>query len=793
MKIKKCVFTDYWEKWVLGISGLLLILPLFFTLEKTGAFTKAPSIKINAENKYSETLKVVADIDYMPYSFIDEEGKPQGHSIEIINAVANRLNKNIELKLLNWDDAEKALENGEADLILGIEVEESISTCNYALSNPTIYDEVVIWSRKLLSSQFQLYGKELGILKGDKEKTDCEKIFQCRTVEKETYHELFEACNNGVIDFVLCPKRVGNAISLDNNFNLHPSVLYSTSFMGMAARSENKDLINSINAALTKLNSDGTLKEIYKRWITSYDNHVSIKRVFEEYKNFFIGLLILWAIWIMILFFVNKLLKNRKLLQDRYDIIQSMNHVYFGSFYIDLENDTFMEISSQKNIREIINTAGEAQKNMFITCEKLIVPEYRNVMKEFVDLSTIQERLKDNPSISQEYIGVTSGWSMAYLIAGDRDKNGKLKHIFVAFSTIHEEKALEEKHRREIESINEIIGSAGIGIWAIVLRDDAHPRMLANKKMQELLGIEKLKLSEEDVYSAWYDRIPSESMESVQNSVDEMMRGDFSENTYLWNHPEKGFTYVRCGGTSRKYEDGTCILRGYHYDVNDIIIQEELQRHADEMEKTQNQMNQMNITLLNALGTVVEFRSLESGDHVKRVMTFTKVLLTKLKENYPKYHLSEKQIELMSQAAALHDVGKIAVPDDILKAPRKLTDEEFAEMKKHTIYGCEILEHFKFSEHNEFYKYCYDICRWHHEKVDGKGYPDGLTGNSIPIYCQVTAIADCYDALVSRRVYKDAIPSEAAFQMIKNGECGAFSEEVINSFEQAKDEIFKMY
>ena len=217
----------------------------------------------------------------------------------------------------------------------------------------------------------------------------------------------------------------------------------------------------------------------------------------------------------------------------------------------------------------------------------------------------------------------------------------------------------------------------------------------------------------------------------------------------------------------------------------------ELEKRSRELAESHRRLSETNETLLDALGSVVEFRSLESGEHVQRVKSYTRIILKYVKNCFPEYNLSRNQIELISRAAALHDLGKIAIPDSILNAPRRLTPEEFAEMKKHTIYGCEILERFKFSE-TEFYKYCYEICRWHHERADGRGYPDGLTEKEIPIYCQVVGVADCFDALVSKRVYKDSMSCEEAFDMILRGECGTFSKNVLKCFEMAKLQLFKV-
>lgn len=221
-----------------------------------------------------------------------------------------------------------------------------------------------------------------------------------------------------------------------------------------------------------------------------------------------------------------------------------------------------------------------------------------------------------------------------------------------------------------------------------------------------------------------------------------------------------------------------------------VDIEKKLLERTAELKRSQERIHNTNRFLLEALGSVVEFRSLESGEHVKRVRDFTMIMLKHVMSGYPQYGLTKEKITLMSDAAVLHDIGKIAIPDDILNAPRRLTPEEFAEMKKHTTYGCEILEKFKFEEDSEFYNYCYNICRWHHEKADGKGYPDGLVEKDIPIYAQAVAVADCFDALVSKRVYKSSVSCQESYDMIQNGECGQFSNTILECFSKAKEDMF---
>ncbi len=214
-------------------------------------------------------------------------------------------------------------------------------------------------------------------------------------------------------------------------------------------------------------------------------------------------------------------------------------------------------------------------------------------------------------------------------------------------------------------------------------------------------------------------------------------------------------------------------------------VQEQRQKITEQDEALkvkEEKINTINNDMLDVLSMVIEYRDVESGKHVRRIQKFTEALLQELSKKYPKYHLDDEKIALITSASCMHDIGKIAIPDSILLKPSRLTPEEFQVMKMHTTKGCEILEQIDNIEKNEYYKYCYDICRFHHEKWDGLGYPDGLSGDEIPIWAQVVALADCYDALTSRRPYKEPYSHEKAVDMIRDGACGTFSEEVLDCF-----------
>lgn len=217
-------------------------------------------------------------------------------------------------------------------------------------------------------------------------------------------------------------------------------------------------------------------------------------------------------------------------------------------------------------------------------------------------------------------------------------------------------------------------------------------------------------------------------------------------------------------------------------------LREQNETLADQAER----LKETNDRIIEILGTVVECRNLESGEHVKRVKGFTRVLAYQIMKDYPEYDLDEEKVEMISAASALHDVGKIAIPDAVLLKPGRFTDEEFELMKTHTIKGCELLDQIKGIWEDEYQKTSYEICRHHHERYDGRGYPDKISGDDIPISAQIVSVADVYDALVCERVYKAAYPKDQAFQMILNGECGTFSPKLMEAFKKVKEEFEKL-
>ena len=216
----------------------------------------------------------------------------------------------------------------------------------------------------------------------------------------------------------------------------------------------------------------------------------------------------------------------------------------------------------------------------------------------------------------------------------------------------------------------------------------------------------------------------------------------------------------------------------------------EVERQRDQLLLQAQQLADLSMGMVEALSTAIEFRSDESGEHVRRIRDITCHLLrsTPLGQDIP-----EDQIRLIGVGAITHDVGKISIPDAILNKRGRLSPEEYALMKSHTVKGAELLSKIPQMREHSSYRYAYDIALHHHERWDGGGYPDGLSGDQIPIWTQIVSLADVYDALVSKRCYKDAFSPDVAMDMISSGQCGVFNPKLLDCFQKEEPLLRRFY
>ncbi len=217
--------------------------------------------------------------------------------------------------------------------------------------------------------------------------------------------------------------------------------------------------------------------------------------------------------------------------------------------------------------------------------------------------------------------------------------------------------------------------------------------------------------------------------------------------------------------------------------VMNVTEQYQYRNHLEQLVQEQaERLEKSNEAMIDTLGAIIEYRSMETGLHIARIRGLTKILLNEVARECPEYDLNERKIQLISSASAMHDIGKIVIPDAVLNKPGRLTPEEYEIIKTHTTSGSEILERFDRIHREEYFIYATTICRHHHERWDGRGYPDALKGEEIPVSAQAVGVADCYDALTTNRVYKPAFSHETAISMIVGGECGQFSPKILKCF-----------
>ena len=202
-----------------------------------------------------------------------------------------------------------------------------------------------------------------------------------------------------------------------------------------------------------------------------------------------------------------------------------------------------------------------------------------------------------------------------------------------------------------------------------------------------------------------------------------------------------------------------------------------------------NEREKNNQMMVSILSQIVEFRNGESGLHVRHINRLTELLVDKVIEKTDRYNITRKERDIIPLASSLHDIGKIGIDEKILNKPGRLTPEEFEKMKQHTVIGASMLKSLKPYQNELLVQIATQICRWHHERYDGRGYPDGLKGDEIPISAQIVSLADVYDALVSVRVYKKAYTHNESIKMILNGECGAFNPLLLECFIEIGDEL----
>ncbi|MCQ2458548.1 MAG: HD domain-containing protein [Clostridia bacterium] len=346
----------------------------------------------------------------------------------------------------------------------------------------------------------------------------------------------------------------------------------------------------------------------------------------------------------------------------------------------------------------------------------------------------------------------------------------------------------------ELKENSDLINAIGKAYSASVIinTDDRRVRVVAtDDNYTELNTLAESFLYDECVSICVGRHVVPEDRDAVEQgfSMDNVLGNLEEKNAYslvykIISEPGKDVynkaTFMKAFGEDGRHDIFLGIER---FDTRQVLLQHKVDRDEEEemFEKVKEHFTDV-------IANVIEARDTDSGEHVMRVKSITQRLCNRMMEDYPEYGLTPRIIRYITTGSAMHDIGKIRIPDAILLKPGPLTKEEKEIMKTHTVRGCEILEKFPADLDEEYIRYAKEICRWHHEEYSGHGYPDGLAGDQIPVSAQIVSLADCFEALMAKRPYKPAYSREKALCMILNGECGVFNEKLLSCLKKIVQE-----
>ncbi len=341
------------------------------------------------------------------------------------------------------------------------------------------------------------------------------------------------------------------------------------------------------------------------------------------------------------------------------------------------------------------------------------------------------------------------------------------------------------------DDFSSVLRASNTGCWKVIESlTTRESEMYLDKVASELFKV-PVGLTPKEVYEYWYKNVNDEYKKSINNFIENLeLEGVNFEKQYIWNVPVSGEVLIRFSGSILKKEENTVVYGGILTNITSVNNTNGLAySESKSVERLTYYLHSQNAGLIEALGEVVEFRNMEPGTHIHCVKLLTQILANYIARNYPEYGITANQARLITNAAPLHDIGKIAISDMVLLKPGRLTRQEFELMKTHSELGLEIINSLSALEEGSYKQYCREIALSHHERYDGRGYPQGLVGDEIPIAAQIVSLADVYDSLTTPRVYKEGFTTKQAYNMIMQGECGEFNPKLLVAFEAVKDEF----
>lgn len=506
-------------------------------------------------------------------------------------------------------------------------------------------------------------------------------------------------------------------------------------------------------------------------------------------------------------------LAESKLLAERLDIIEILSENYTGLYYVNAEDGTCEVLSSidSGKLRKSKTLDYESAVRVFndYAC-RFVHPDDLSTINEINSLEKLRQILADKRKQSFYYRSkFDEGYKYCELMIARAETDSKtLKGIAIGFAEV-DSRYRAEMDKARYQAVTMELSKDYDYVEYVSFKDnkneDVAENIRENDRLRRLIPQWEKETNFHNRLNLIIDTLGFEPdkkkffEQTRREVIIEHLKKEAAYYVYGRTLIDGVVSYYQIKFTADRDKDGNIVgtIVGMRQMDDSIRRELELREGVEKLVDIQTgQLREKNRTLANTneaiidiLGNIVEGRDKGSGSHIHRVKRFTNILARRVMVDLKEYGLTPEKVDVITLVSPLHDIGKITIPDAILLKPGRLTAEEFAIMKSHSINGCEILSGLCGRWDDTYYKACMDVCRYHHERWDGKGYPEGLKGDDIPISAQIVSIADCYDALTTKRVYKDAYSASDAFDMIINGECGMFSPKLVSSLKKCREEF----
>lgn len=443
------------------INLILVFIPVMVTITKMGWFAKNPTMdtEITAEED-APVLKIVANSDFKPRTYINENGEWAGADVEVAIEAANRLGMRPEFAFSEWITARDTLKEGNADIILGLEIFSNMGGVIKTI--PISSDNLNVYGKTKVTDAASLAGKKVGLMA----KSVIISMFDlnCEYVEYSTNTEILQALAGGEVDYAICHGSIAQNIIKDHKLQLRECFTLMESYPSIGVREDLSELRDSLNSVLTDMADDGTIQGLESKWVTSSLNHESFTNVLQNNSEFYIGyfLFLMIAECMMIIFLLQlkhyrESIEYNKKIREQYRMLKSMAKVYVSMHLINLAEDKVTEFSSKDYVQEIREKNMSVAEQMRSIIKNTIVSEMLESALEFTDLSTIAERMGGNRILAKEFLGVHIGWIRAQFVAVSYDEEGKLSEVvFTTLSIEHEKER--EQYLLHISNIDELTG-----------------------------------------------------------------------------------------------------------------------------------------------------------------------------------------------------------------------------------------------------------------------------------------------------------------------------------------------